>query len=129
MNAIGADQHVGRDAGAVVEPCLHNVAPVGEANEAVAEMDPLGWKARSDDRKQVGAVNGHVWRAVQLLAQRIERRPLQGATVLPAALVGEARAHSLAIEPFGEAQPVQDADRVRRHVDAPSTSFSSGACS
>ena len=103
---------------AVVEPCLDGVASVGEADKAMAEMEPLCRKARSDDREQVGAVNGHVRRAVQLLARRIERRPLQGAAVLPAALVGEARTHALAIQPFGKAQPVQDADRVRRHVDA-----------
>jgi hypothetical protein len=84
----------------------------------MAEMESLGRKARSDDREQVGAVNGHVRRAVQLLAQRIERRPLQSAAVLPAALVSEARTHSLAIQPFGKAQPVQDANRVRRHIDA-----------
>src|SRR5271155_5022165 len=50
--------------------------------------------------------------------KRIEQRPLQSAAVLPAALVSEPRTHSLAIQPFGEAQPGQDADRVRRHVDA-----------
>ena len=39
MNAVGADQHVGRDAGAVVEPCLDSVAIIGEADKAMAEMD------------------------------------------------------------------------------------------
>ena len=56
-----------------------------------------------------------VRRAVQLFAQRIERRPLQSAAILP---VSEARTHSLTIRPFGKAQPVQDANRVRRHIDA-----------
>jgi len=41
--------------------------------------------------------------------------PLQSAAILP---VSEARTHSLTIRPFGKAQPVQDANRVRRHIDA-----------
>ena len=32
--------------------------------------------------------------------------------------MSEPRTHSFAIQPLGKAQPVQDADRVRRHVDA-----------
>ena len=52
------------------------------------------------------------------LAQRVERPPLQSAPVLPTTLVSEPRTHALAIQPFGEAQPAQDADRVRRHIDA-----------
>ena len=81
-------------------------------------MDMLGRETRGDDRQQIGAVQGHVRRAVKLLAQRIERRALQGATVLPAPLVRADRAHPLAIEPFGEPEPVQDARRVWAHVDA-----------
>ena len=104
--------------GAVVEPGLDAVALVVKADEAVAEMDALGRKAGGDDRQQVGAVHRHVRRAVKLLAARIERRPLQGAAVLPAALVRADRPHALAVEPGAEAEPVQDPHRVRRHVDA-----------
>ena len=60
----------------------------------------------------------HMRRAVELFAQRVERRALQGAAVLPAPLVRADRAHPLAVEPFGEAEPAQDARRVRAHVDA-----------
>ena len=81
-------------------------------------MDAPGREARRDDVEQVGAVEGHMRRAVELLAQRIERRTLQGAPVLPAPLVGDNRAHALAVEPCGEAQPAQDAHRIRAHVDA-----------
>jgi len=90
----------------------------GEADDAMGEMDPLGQKVRGDNRDQVGAVDGQVRGAVKLLAPRIEREPLQSAAVLPAALVGEARMDPLAIQPLGKTQPVQDADRVRRHIDA-----------
>ena len=45
MDAVGADQHVGGDARAVVEAGLDAVAPVVEADQAVAEMDVLGREA------------------------------------------------------------------------------------
>ncbi len=57
-------------------------------------------------------------RAVERFAERVERRPLQGAAVLPAPLVGPGRAHRLAVEPVAEAEPVEDAGGVRAHVDA-----------
>jgi hypothetical protein len=60
----------------------------------------------------------HVRGAVQLLAQRIERRALQCAAVLPAPLVGAERAHALAVEPLGEPEAAQHTRRIGRHVDA-----------
>ena len=57
-------------------------------------------------------MNGHVRRAVELLAQWIERRALQRAPVLPAALVGPERAHALAVEP-----PELIAERLCRFAD------------
>ncbi len=57
MDAVGAEQNLGRDSHAVLEPGLDAVALVGEADEAVTEMDALGRKARGDDREQVGTVN------------------------------------------------------------------------
>ena len=68
--------------------------------------------------KQIRAVHGQVRGAVQLLAARVEGRPLERAAVLPAALVGAGRPHGLAVEGLAEAQPVEDAGRVRPHVDA-----------
>src|SRR5215471_18574751 len=59
-----------------------------------------------------------VRRAVELFAQRVEWRPLQGAPVLPAPLVREERPDPLAVEPRSEAQPAQNAHRVWAHVDA-----------
>jgi hypothetical protein len=68
----------------------------------VTEMNALGWEARRDDRQQIGAVNGDMRSAVELFAERIERRPLQGAPILPAPLVGEEWADPFAIEPSSE---------------------------
>jgi hypothetical protein len=118
MNAVGADQHIRPDARAVLEPGLGPVAAIGEPDKTVAQMDMLGRETRGDDRQQIGAVQGHVRRAVKFFAQRVERRALQGTAVLPAALMGSGRAHRLAVEPFGEPEPAQYARRVRAHVDA-----------
>ena len=46
---------------------LDAIAAVGEADQAVAEMDALGRKARGDDRQQVGAMHGQMRRAVELV--------------------------------------------------------------
>src|SRR3954447_1122227 len=70
VDAMGADQNVDCDAGSIVDPALAPVAPVGEVDEAMAEMDMLGWKAGGDHRQQVGAVNCDVRRAVQLFTGR-----------------------------------------------------------
>ncbi len=118
VDAVGADQHIAGDPRAVVEPCLDFRALVGEADQPVAEMHPLGRKARGDHRQQIGAVNGDVRRAVKCFALRVERRLLQGAPVLPAALVGPERADALAVETRPEAEPPQHARRIRTHVDA-----------
>ena len=118
MNAVGADQDVGGDPRPVVEPCLGAVVRVAKADEPVAEMHTVGREARSDDVEQVGAMQGHMRGAVELLAERVERGALQGAAVLPAPLVGAGRTHPLTVEPGPEPEPAQDAGRVRRHVDA-----------
>src|SRR3954447_2509310 len=59
-----------------------------------------------------------VRRAVKLFAGRVERRLLQGAAVLPAALVRADRLYALAVEPGAEAEPAQHPHRIRSHVDS-----------
>ena len=119
VDAVGADQHIDRDALAIAEPRLGAGTPIGQADEPVAEMKALGGQARCDHRQEVGAVNGDVRRPVELFALRVERGPLQGASVLPAALVGAKRADALAVEPEAEAEaePAQDAHGVRAHIN------------
>ena len=46
----------------------------------------------------------HVRRAVEFLAARVERRPLQCAAVLPAPLMRAERPHALAVEPRAKAE-------------------------
>ena len=84
----------------------------------MAEMDPLGRKPGGDDRQQIGAVDRQMRRAVKRLAHRVECRLLQGAAVVPAPLMGAARAHRLAVEPRPEAEPIEDARGIGAHVDA-----------
>src|SRR5712691_6765579 len=118
VDAVGADQHVARDPRAVFEPCRDFVALLSNPHKPLAEMDPLGGEARCDRRQKIGAVNGDVRRAIERFALRVERRLLQGAPVLPAALVGAERADALAVETWPEAEPPQHARRIRTHVDA-----------
>jgi len=68
-------------------------------------------------------------RAVELLAQRIERCALQGAPILPASLVRPERTHAFAVEPLGEAEAAQYTRRIGAMFIPPPTSVSSGACS
>src|SRR5438094_1273336 len=103
MDAVGADQNVGCDPGAIVEPRLDMVAAIGEADEAMTEMNALGRKYRRDDRQQVGAMNGDMRCAVELFTLRVERRALQGAAVIPAPLMCAARAHAFAQERLAQA--------------------------
>src|SRR5215472_2634530 len=81
-------------------------------------MNVFRRKTRRNHVEQVGPVNRDVWRPVKLLAQRIERRPLQRTPILPASLVRGERADALAVEPCSKSQSAQDAHRVRAHVDA-----------
>ena len=118
VDAVSADQHIGSDARPILEPRRDAVASIGEANEAVAEMDGLGREARGDGRQQIGAVDRDVRRAVKLLTERIEPRPLQSPAVLPAPLMRADRAHRLAVEPGAEPQPIENARRIRPHIDA-----------
>ena len=118
VNAVGPDQDVSGDPRPVVEPCLGALAGVAEADQAMAEMHALGWEGRADDVEQVGTMQGHMRGAVKLFAERIERRALQGAAVLPAPLMRAGRAHALAVESRPEPEPAQDAGRIRRHVNA-----------
>src|SRR4029077_3655144 len=84
----------------------------------MTKMNVLGRKTGRDDRQQISAVNGDMRRTVELFAERIERRPLQCAPVLPASLMGEEGADALAIEPSSKAQTSQDAHCIRAHIDA-----------
>src|SRR5262245_9580808 len=118
MDAVGADQDVGRDGRATLEPGLDTVALVVEPDQTAAEMDAIGGETRRDDGEQVGAVNRQVRRAIELFAAWIERGPLERPPVAPASLVGADRPHRLAIERSAEAEPIQDTHRVGSHVDA-----------
>ena len=57
-------KHIGGDLRAVFEPGLSVVAATGETDKTVAQMDMLGRETRGDDRQQIGAMQGHVRRAV-----------------------------------------------------------------
>src|SRR5579875_3367890 len=111
MDAVGADQDIGCDRGAVGEARLDMVAAVGQTDKTMAEMDAFGRQAGGDDGEQIGAMDRQMRRPVKLLAERVERRRLQRAPVVPPPLPQAERAYPFAIEPGGEAKPVEDAGR------------------
>ena len=57
-------------------------------------------------------------RTIELFAARVERRALQGAAVLPATLMSAEGPHRFFVERRAESQAIQDAGRVRPHVDS-----------
>src|SRR5207247_6856148 len=118
VDAVRADQQVDRDSPTVLEPDLDAVTFVGEADQAVAEMHALGRKGRRDDREQIGAVDGEMRSAVQLLAPRVQWRALERAAVLPAPLMRADRPDGVAVERLAEADPVGDPVGVRSRDDA-----------
>src|SRR6516165_1541808 len=83
----------------------------------MTKMNVLGRKTGRDDRQQVGAVNRDMRCTEELFAQRIKRRALQCAPILPASLVGEQGADTLAVEASSEAQTPQEAHCIWPHID------------
>ena len=84
----------------------------------MTEMDPLRRERGGDHGQQIGAMDRDVRRAIKPLAKRVERRALQGAAILPTALMAADRMHTFAVEAFAQAQPIKDARGVRAHIDA-----------
>src|SRR5262245_28420562 len=118
VDPVGADDDVGRHTNAVVEPGLHAVALVPEPDQTMTEVKTLEHESGRDDREQIRAVHGQMRRAVELLAAGVEKRALQDAAILPPPLVRAKWTHGLTVERRAEAEPIQDARRVRPKVDA-----------
>ncbi len=118
MNAVGADHDVGLDTIAVGEAGPNRITAVIESDEAMAEMDALLGQARRDDPLQIRTVHGQMWSAVKLAGDRVERGFLQRAAVVPAPHMRRQRPHRVAVERIPKSEPVEDACRVRPHIDA-----------
>ena len=94
MDAVGADQQVGLDRRAVLEARDDPLALLLEADQPVADMQPLGRHGGAQQLGEVAAMEVIVGRAERRLDLRPERRALQGAAVVPAPLVDGERPHA-----------------------------------
>ena len=112
------DQHIGRYARTILEPGFNMVTAVREARQPVPEMQPLDRYAGRDHIQQIAAMERHMRCAMQLFAQRVQRRLSQGPPIVPAALMSTQRAYAHPIERGTEAQTKQDATGIGTHVDA-----------
>ena len=118
MDAVCADQDVGLRLGAVGEAQLDTVAVIGEAGEAMPEVDAVLRQRARQRKEQVGAMEMVVGRAELGLDGLAERRALQGAAVVPAALMKGRRPHAAPCQGWAEAKQVQQARCVRADLDA-----------
>ena len=117
-DAVGRDQHIGLDLGAVLELHAHGLAVLFDADAAVREMDALGRHGISQQRMQFAAMEDHVRRAELLLDVRGKPRLGQRAAIVPAALMEERRAERHPGAFLAKAKPDQDARCIRADVDA-----------
>ncbi len=94
------------------------LAPLLEADQPVADMQPLGRHGGAQELRKVAAVEVIVGRAERRLDLPPDRRALQGAAVVPAPLVNGERPHAGAIEVRLEAEADQEARGVGADLDA-----------
>ena len=107
MDAVGADEHAGGHPRAVGEPQLEAIAAVGEAGEAMAEVQTLEGQGGGQRPEQVCAMEMVVGRAEGGLHRLAERGALQGAAVIPSTLMDGHRTHASSIQRGTQAQAVQ----------------------
>ena len=94
MDAVGADHQVGFGRRTVVEARRHPLAPLLQADQPVADMQSSRRQGVSQQLGQVSAMKVIVGRAELCLDLGTERRPLQGAAIVPAPLMHRERAHA-----------------------------------
>ncbi len=87
MDAVGADQHIGRDRFPVLEMRFDGVAAIDQVREAVREMHALRRNRVGDRAMQVGPMERVVRRAESPLDHLAERGTQQEAAVVPPALI------------------------------------------
>ena len=107
VDAVGPDQQIHLDPGAVVEPRLDAIPALGEAREAVADVHAVVGQRADERREHVGTVHLVVREAERLDDRLAERGPQQRAAVVPAALVPRERAHTQSGQLVGQAEPVR----------------------
>ena len=104
--------------GAVLEARDDALALLLQADQPVAEVQPLGRHGGAQKLGKVAAMEVIVGRAERRLDLRPDRRALQGAAVVPAPLVDGERPHADRIQRRLEAEADQQARGVGADLDA-----------
>ena len=130
VNAVGADHSVGRDRRAILEMGFDSVTAIDEMGEALPQMHPIRRHSIRQGAVQVAAMERVVGRAERGLDGVAERRAKQHAAIIPATpLVERHRPDACLRQFFGNAQPVENARRVRADIDAGADFSGASACS
>src|SRR5262245_66583013 len=90
---------------------------LAEPGQAVSNMHALGWQRFNQHVEHVGAVRLILTETEMAFDFDAERRPQQSAPVIPALLMYSQGHHAEPGEIVAEAQRVNYARCVRRHVD------------
>ena len=109
MDAVGADQDVGLDGDAVLEPRLDVAAAIVEADAAMREMHALLGHRLREHGVQFAAVKNISRRAICRFGLLPQARTRQRAAVLPAPLMERQGPHADALEFIAEPEPDQQA--------------------
>jgi hypothetical protein len=117
-DAVGADQEVGFDGGAALEPRNRPLALLLQVDQPVADMQALGRHGAAQKLGEIAAMEVIVRRTEGRLDLRPQRRPLQGAAIVPAPLIDGGRPHADAIHRGLQAKPHQEARSVGADLDA-----------
>ena len=118
MDAVSSDQCIDRCPRSVLELRLDLVATLAESGQTVTEMHPFGWQRFNQHVEHVGAVRLILPEAEMAFNFHAERRAQQSPPVVPALLMHGHGLHTEAGELVAQAQPMNHASCVRRHVDA-----------
>jgi predicted signal transduction protein with EAL and GGDEF domain len=117
VDAVRADKPVEADGLPVLEVGLDGVAVIDKASRPVPGMHALRWQRPKQRHQQIGSVH-LIMRKPKSTDNRISQRGTQeGAPIVPAALVERDRPHTHRCQVAAESERVQDARRLRTHLD------------
>ena len=118
MNAIRTDKRVDEDRLPVLELGLDAVAAIDEPYKPVPDVNALRRQRPLQGRQQVGAMRLVPGEPESIDNRGCERGTHERAAVIPTALMECERPHTRCCQLVAEPQRVQNARRVRAHLDA-----------
>jgi hypothetical protein len=118
VDTIRTDKRIDENRLPVLELGLDGIATFHEAHEAVPNVNALRWQRPEQDGQQVGAVRLVPGEPESVDNRICERGTQEGLAVIPTALMECERPHTHRRQIVAKPEPMQDAGRVRAHLDA-----------